>query len=147
MSSGQSLYHTLSPRFQCSMCKKSYPTKKATRDHFNYHHLGKKSYKCPICNKVMVTKAWVEKHMTRIHGVKTEKPTTQVYEQCGNAFADRKTWIQQKITHSGAKPRPCGICQMTFKYKASLYKHRKRVHNMAIVDKVVELMDTQNVGM
>ncbi|CAG5026409.1 unnamed protein product [Parnassius apollo] len=120
--------------------------KKAMQDHFNYHHLGKTSHKCLICNKPMATKACVERHMMRIHGEKKEKPRTHICEQCGKAFADKKILTQHEITHSGARPLSCDICQQTFKHKASLYTHRKRVHNIAIAKKVVEFMDTQNMG-
>ncbi|CAK1592391.1 unnamed protein product [Parnassius mnemosyne] len=133
-------------KFPCPMCNKGYPTKEAMQDHFNYQHLGKTSHKCPICDKPIASKANVEKHMMRVHGEKKEKPRNHVCQQCGKAFTDKKALNQHEVIHSGERPLSCDICQQTFKQKASLYTHKKRVHNVVPAKKVVEFMDTQKAG-
>ncbi|XP_050556897.1 zinc finger and BTB domain-containing protein 41 isoform X2 [Spodoptera frugiperda] len=128
-------------KFPCPMCKKGYPTKEAMQDHFNYQHLGKTIHKCPICNKPIASRANVDKHMMRIHGQKKEKPRTHICQECGKAFTDKKALTQHEVIHSGERPLSCDICQQTFKQKASLYTHRKRVHKVIPNKRLVEYMD------
>ncbi|CAH2065060.1 unnamed protein product, partial [Iphiclides podalirius] len=131
-------------KFPCPMCNKGYPTKEAMQDHFNYQHLGKTSHKCPVCNKPIASRANVEKHVMRVHGEKKERPRNHVCQQCGKAFTDKKALNQHEVIHSGERPLSCDICQQTFKQKASLYTHKKRVHNVVPAKRVVEFMETKN---
>lgn len=117
-------------KFPCPMCNKGYPSKEAMQDHFNYQHLGKTSHKCSICDKPIASRANVEKHMMRMHGQKKEKPKNHVCQTCGKGFTDKKALNQHEVIHSGDRPLTCDICQQTFKQKASLYTHRKRVHKV-----------------
>ncbi|CAH1642766.1 unnamed protein product [Spodoptera littoralis] len=128
-------------KFPCPMCKKGYPTKEAMQDHFNYQHLGKTTHKCPICNKPIASRANVDKHMMRIHGQKKEKPRTHICQECGKPFTDKKALTQHEVIHSSERPLSCDICQQTFKQKASLYTHRKRVHKVIPNKRLVEYMD------
>lgn len=129
-------------KFPCPMCNKGYPTKEAMQDHFNYQHLGKTAHKCPICEKPIASRAYVEKHMMRVHSEKKEKPRNHVCQTCGKAFTDKKALNQHEVIHSGERPLSCDICQQTFKQKASLYTHRKRVHKVFPAKRVIEFMDT-----
>ncbi|KAJ8704930.1 hypothetical protein PYW08_012250 [Mythimna loreyi] len=128
-------------KFPCPMCNKGYPTKEAMQDHFNYQHLGKTVHKCPICEKPIASRANVEKHMMRVHSQKKEKPRNHVCQECGKAFTDKKALTQHEVIHSGDRPLSCDICQQTFKQKASLYTHRKRVHKVFPAKRLVEYMD------
>ncbi|XP_038221355.1 zinc finger protein 112-like [Zerene cesonia] len=128
-------------RYPCPMCNKGYPTREAMQDHFNYQHLGKTTHKCPICNKPIASKANVEKHIMRVHREKKEKPKNHICNQCGKGFSDRKALNQHAAIHSGERPLSCDICAQTFKQKASLYTHKKRVHKILPPRKVVEFME------
>ncbi|CAG9577610.1 unnamed protein product [Danaus chrysippus] len=128
-------------KFPCPMCNKGYPTKQAMQDHFNYQHLNKTTHKCPICSKPIASKANVEKHMMRVHGEKKSKPRKHVCQMCGKGFTDKKALTQHEVIHSGERPLSCDICQQTFKQKASLYTHKKRVHKVFPAKRVVEFMD------
>ncbi|KAJ8706544.1 hypothetical protein PYW07_012622 [Mythimna separata] len=128
-------------KFPCPMCNKGYPTKEAMQDHFNYQHLGKTVHKCPICEKPIASRANVEKHMMRVHSQKKEKPRNHVCQECGKAFTDKKALTQHEVIHSGERPLSCDICQQTFKQKASLYTHRKRVHKVFPAKRLVQYMD------
>uniref|UniRef100_S4NN42 Zinc finger protein 26 n=7 Tax=Pararge aegeria TaxID=116150 RepID=S4NN42_9NEOP len=130
-------------KFPCPMCNKGYPTKEAMQDHFNYQHLGKTTHKCPVCSKPIASRANVEKHMMRVHGEKKAKPRNHVCQQCGKAFTDKKALTQHCVIHSGERPLCCDICQQTFKQKASLYTHRKRVHKVFPAKRSVEFMETK----
>ncbi|CAB3241006.1 unnamed protein product [Arctia plantaginis] len=130
-------------KFPCPMCNKGYPTKEAMQDHFNYQHLGKTSHKCPVCDKPIASRANVEKHMMRVHGEKKEKPRNHVCQVCGKGFTDRKALTQHEVIHSGERPLACDICAQTFKQKASLYTHKKRVHKVFPAKRLVEYMDTK----
>ncbi|XP_047039620.1 zinc finger protein 354A-like [Helicoverpa zea] len=127
-------------KFPCPMCNKGYPSKEAMQDHFNYQHLGKTVHKCPICEKPIASRANVEKHLMRVHGQKKEKPRNHICQECGKAFTDKKALTQHEVIHSGERPLSCDICQQTFKQKASLYTHRKRVHKVFPAKRHVEYM-------
>lgn len=127
-------------KFPCPMCNKGYPTKVQMQDHFNYQHLGKTAHKCPICDKPIASRINVDRHMNRVHGEKKEKPKTHVCLKCGKAFRDKKALNQHEVIHSGDRPLVCELCHQTFKQKASLYTHKKRVHKVAPAKKVVEFM-------
>ncbi|XP_034839062.1 zinc finger protein 82-like [Maniola hyperantus] len=128
-------------KYPCPMCNKGYPTKQTMQDHFNYQHLGKTTHKCPVCSKPIATRANVEKHMMRVHGEKKSKPRNHVCQQCGKAFTDKKALTQHEVIHSGERPLSCDVCQQTFKQKASLYTHRKRVHKVFPAKRHVEFME------
>lgn len=130
-------------KFPCPMCNKGYPSKEAMQDHFNYQHLGKTAHKCPICDKPIASRANVEKHMMRVHGEKKEKPRNHVCQACGKGFTDKKALNQHEVIHSGERPLACDICQQTFKQKASLYTHKKRVHKVFPAKRLVEYMDAK----
>ncbi|KAG6459863.1 hypothetical protein O3G_MSEX011656 [Manduca sexta] len=129
-------------KFPCPMCNKGYPTKQAMQDHFNYQHLGKTSHKCPICEKPIASRSNVDKHIMRVHGEKKEKPRNHVCQMCGKGFTDKKALTQHEVIHSRDRPLSCDICQQTFKQKASLYTHRKRVHKVFPTKRVVQYMDS-----
>ncbi|CAD0207140.1 unnamed protein product [Chrysodeixis includens] len=131
-------------KFPCPMCNKGYQTKEAMQDHFNYQHLGKTVHKCPVCDKPIASRVNVEKHMMRVHGQKKEKPRNHVCQVCGKAFTDKKALTQHEVIHSGERPLSCDICQQTFKQKASLYTHRKRVHKVFPAKRLVEFMDAKH---
>ncbi|XP_045489074.1 zinc finger protein 92 isoform X1 [Pieris rapae] len=128
-------------KFQCPMCHKGYPTKDAMQDHFNYQHLGKTTHKCPICSKPIASKANVEKHIMRVHREKKEKPKNHMCNLCGKKFSDKKALNQHEVIHSMERPLTCEICSQSFKQKASLYTHKKRVHKVQPQKRVVEFMD------
>ncbi|XP_050677051.1 zinc finger protein 62 homolog [Leptidea sinapis] len=128
-------------KFPCPMCNKGYPTKEAMQDHFNYQHLGKTTHKCPICEKPIASKANIEKHIMRVHKEKKEKPKNHVCRLCGKAFSDKKALNQHEVIHSCERPLSCDICSQTFKQKASLYTHKKRVHKHVTPKRVVEFME------
>ncbi|CAH0731082.1 unnamed protein product, partial [Brenthis ino] len=131
-------------KFECPMCQKRYPTKQTMQDHFNYQHLGKTTHKCPICSKPIATRANVDKHLMRVHGEKKQKPRNHVCQQCGKAFTDKKALTQHIVIHSGDRPITCDICEQSFKQKASLYTHRKRVHKIFPPKRSVEFMEEKN---
>ncbi|KPJ14020.1 GDNF-inducible zinc finger protein 1 [Papilio machaon] len=135
------LYCDMHFEFSCPTCNKGYPTQEAMQDHFNYQHLGKTSHKCPICDKPIASKAYIERHLMRVHGEKKEKPKNHVCQQCGKGFTDKRSLTQHEVIHSGDRPLSCNICKQTFKQKATLYTHKKRVHNVTPAKKVVEFIN------
>lgn len=130
-------------KFPCPMCNKGYPTKQAMQDHFNYNHLRKTNYKCPLCDKPIASRKNVDRHMLRVHCEKKEKPRNHICDLCGKAFTDKKALTQHEAIHSYDRPLSCEVCHQTFKQKASLYTHRKRVHKLFPVKRVVEFMDAK----
>ncbi|XP_037869713.1 zinc finger protein 845 isoform X2 [Bombyx mori] len=128
-------------KYPCPMCNKGYPTKEAMQDHFNYQHLGKTAHKCPVCEKPIASRANVVKHVMRVHGEKKEKPRNHACGMCRKRFTDKKALTQHEVIHSRERPLTCDICQQTFKQKASLYTHKKRVHKVVPNKKVVEFIE------
>ncbi|KAI5637198.1 hypothetical protein NE865_10095 [Phthorimaea operculella] len=134
---------------RCQQCGKAFTSVASNVEkHMMRVHGEKKekprNHRCQQCGKAFTSVASnVEKHMMRVHGEKKEKPRNHRCQQCGKAFTDRKALVQHEVIHSGERPLACDICQQTFKQKASLYTHRKRVHKIYPSKRVVEFMDTK----
>ncbi|KOB66277.1 Zinc finger protein 26 [Operophtera brumata] len=109
---------------KCPICDK------VGLSNYNYQHLGKTSHKCPICDKVADSVA-SECREAYIARSRREETTTE----------KPPALTQHEVIHSGARPLSCDICHQTFKQKASLYTHRKRVHKVYPARKEVHYSD------
>ncbi|RXG62241.1 Sex determination protein fruitless, partial [Armadillidium vulgare] len=72
-SSNQESLTYLGTNFQCSMCSYNCDSVKELRQHIRFYHMDSKSYSCPFCNKVFITKQHIQRHVLIHTG---EKPYT-----------------------------------------------------------------------
>ncbi|KAB7501648.1 Zinc finger protein, partial [Armadillidium nasatum] len=72
-SSNQESLTYLGTNFQCSMCSYNCSSVKELRQHIRFYHMDSKSYSCPFCNKVFITKQHIQRHILIHTG---EKPYT-----------------------------------------------------------------------
>nr|XP_026483160.1 zinc finger protein 585B-like [Vanessa tameamea] len=130
-------------KYKCSMCEKGYRSRGELRDHFNYQHMGKTQHKCPICDKALATRRCITRHVRRAHHGVKENARDKICQTCGKAFRDKKCLREHELIHTGERPLSCNICGRTFRQSASLYTHKKRVHNVVPKQRIVLHTDSE----
>ncbi|XP_052746343.1 zinc finger protein ZFP2-like [Bicyclus anynana] len=124
-------------KHKCTACGKDYRSPGALRDHINYTHMGKTHHKCPICDKALATRRCVTRHIKRKHQGVKENSRDKICQTCGKGFTSTKSLREHELRHTGERPLSCDICSRTFRQKASLYTHKRRVHKMALKTKPI----------
>ncbi|CAG9577615.1 unnamed protein product [Danaus chrysippus] len=124
-------------KFKCPECKKGYRSTGELRDHVNYQHMGKTLHKCPICSKALATRRCITRHVKRAHHGIKENDKDKICQTCGKTFRDKKCLREHELIHTGERPLSCDICGRTFRQSASLYTHRRRVHNIVATQRIV----------
>lgn len=72
-SSNQGSLAYFETNFRCSMCSYNCNSVKDLRQHIRFYHTDGKSYSCPFCNKIFITKQHIQRHILIHTG---EKPFT-----------------------------------------------------------------------
>jgi len=140
------------PKFKCTLCEKSYGTKKVLEEHMSVHegkifqcsncdeefnsklklerHIAKehdKLHKCTQCDSAYATKKSLLTHIAFIH----EKTIGIVCPHCGRNCMD-KTYLKKhiQIVHelAGKHLLKCERCEKSFKYEGGLKSHIKITH-------------------
>ena len=116
-------------RVLCSHCGKGFETILRARRHEISQHgtkdgikvPSKEDYQCTECGKKFKGKAQVKAHMLRIHS----NARSWICEQCGKGFKTKEEVKTHMKTH-GEKTVQCDLCELKFRNKANLRKHRMR---------------------
>ncbi|KAI5632285.1 zinc-finger associated domain (zf-AD) domain-containing protein [Phthorimaea operculella] len=146
-------FHT---NFICDYCNKGFQKKQAMALHIRTAHLGERPYTCrhsgcgrtfkhlsghlshlrthsderPFicdhCSFAFKSKQMMEKHISTIH--LGERRYSCPRAGCGRAFKQHHHLVNHLRSHSDEKSFSCDSCPKIFKYSASLYEHRKIVH-------------------
>lgn len=99
--------HKSEPREQlrCGQCRASLKCLKAKEMHMRQHARQGEKFVCPVCKKVLISKAVLDVHMRRIHlGLKPFD-----CDECDNRFFERTQLMNHKKTHEKQKMRiVCG---------------------------------------
>ncbi|XP_041664857.1 gastrula zinc finger protein XlCGF48.2-like [Cheilinus undulatus] len=103
--------------FSCSVCGKSYPSKRNLQIHLR-RHSGEKPFSCSVCKKNFIWRAEMVTHM-RVHT--GEKPFS--CSVCGKKFALHVNLVQHSLVHTGEKPFRCSICGKSFSQHTNLKQH------------------------
>lgn len=139
----------------CDVCAKTFRSRQTFLIHRKTVHGDPDSLrvKCPECNKWMLNSECLRKHTYRIHGpgphicevcgkelstkhtlrlhYQYHHPTGDLhkcdFEACKKVFRTTGQLKEHKQRHLGIFSS-CKYCNMTFKSKCSMYKHRKKMH-------------------
>ncbi|CAK1553196.1 unnamed protein product [Leptosia nina] len=118
-------------KYKCDYCGKGYRAKSELKDHINFVHMGKTQHYCSICKKPVASKRILKRHIRLMHGSKeVDNVKCQICQVCGKGFRTKRSLREHIMTHTGERPLSCEICGNTFRHHASLYTHKKRVHNV-----------------
>lgn len=119
-----SYYKKIGGVLQCTLCPRSFPTKKHYSDHFQGYHRDNKT--CAICDKTFSTFMCYRTHYKAVH-LKIRKFKCE-HPGCGKEFARKLGFLSHRNTHTGEKPYACEFCDYRTGDHPTLSKHRKKMH-------------------
>ena len=86
----------------------------------NTHACSTKARKCPLCGRVLCSKAGLQRHL-RMHT--EEKPFE--CDRCARSFRSNCNLIKHKRLHSDYKPHKCSECDKAFSTPGDLRQHMR----------------------
>lgn len=107
---------------KCTLCNRSYKSKKEWITHYFNHHKFNKI--CDICNIQLSTYASLKNHKKTIH----DKIKAFACTECPKKFSAKHTLEFHLNTHSGVKPYNCKWCSFKASDRSSVSKHQKKLH-------------------
>ncbi|KAL5021554.1 hypothetical protein ScPMuIL_000709 [Solemya velum] len=136
--------HTLSHRgllgLECSVCQEKFENMKQLKTHFLISHpntsreelnkmighrhrmqgkMGRKSYKCPYCERVFISSSSeLQKHIWIHQGIKPYKCPV-----CPHSCRSKNNLQAHMLRHSSEKPFACSECGKGYKSKTALRWH------------------------
>jgi KRAB domain-containing zinc finger protein len=143
------------PKFKCTLCDKSYGTKRVLEEHMSVHegkmfqcsncdeefnskikferHFAKEHnrsnlHKCTQCDLAYVTKQNLLSHIAFVH----EKTSSNVCPHCGKNCmrqSDLTNHIRKVHELAGIHPYKCKDCEKSFKEETRLKSHIKIIHD------------------
>ncbi|XP_021205185.2 uncharacterized protein LOC101741752 isoform X4 [Bombyx mori] len=125
---GHSRHAALQPnRYTCDNCGAKFPTKSRLKGHIEWVHLKISNHRCNICLKMVRTARSLKNHIAYVHE-KQKVPRDHICDYCGKAFT-RRSLKSHMDTHTGARPHRCTHCGAAFTHSATLYNHKRLLHN------------------
>ena len=112
--------------YACVECGKEYKTKKTLEFHFKCNHLPK-THICETCGAKFPTETLLGSH--RSSHQTDPKDFEYSCTICQRRFKSKKNLLNHFGTHSDAKPFVCDGCEMAFKSKSALKRHKSVVHD------------------
>jgi len=105
--------------FKCSLCTKSFYSKKGRKQHQAAHRT---SFPCTSCDKAFPSKCKLNEHQRSNQECQFICPT------CNKLFKTEFYLKQHQRTHTSEKPFQCHVCAKTYRVKASLVVHVRNQH-------------------
>ena len=111
--------------YSCKECGKEYKTKKSLDFHFKCNHLPK-THICEECGAKFSTETLLGSH--KLSHLTDPNEFEHSCSICPRKFKTKRHLLGHIRTHSEAKPFSCGDCEMAFKAKTALRRHKSVVH-------------------
>jgi len=125
--------------FDCDKCGETFQVKSELTKHMTLHM--EKNFKCNICGEEYALRRYLLLHRRQSHPSQTGKPLSHKCITCGKLFPYRSALLLHLPSHTADKLFTCDKCGATFRYKQSLYAHKRCIHP----DSLQELTDDDGV--
>lgn len=111
--------------FKCTLCDRKFTKWFAFKRHSAFSHKNDQSlFNCAKCTLRFTQKDEKDSHETGCNNL------CYKCDLCKTYITKNENQLQEHmVTHSGAKPFKCMICNRKFGFKSSLRRHLKIVHN------------------
>lgn len=108
---------------KCHLCDRRFPGIKRIRAHVRSSHQVK-TFKCDMCSYVSKNVPDLDKHKLGVHS--NEKIMCNV---CGKLLSAFHHNLKKHLeTHNDTRPYKCDLCEMAYKTRGTLAKHRENIH-------------------
>lgn len=104
-------------RFQCRVCRRSYPCQEDLKHHLAINHFQDKYYECDLCKRVFASL-----EACTVHVQERKCLRRFVCEKCLRSFSSQKHLSRHRRKICGCKFK-CTDCNETFMKKNALLKH------------------------
>lgn len=125
--------HSNQNAFSCALCQKTFQTKHFVERHVRTFHKKERPYICRFCGKGFSTEWYCQKHES--HHEKGTGPRIAARDRtysctyCRKVFTKPRQLRMHESTHTGEKKYCCTVCDKSFCYSSSLFKHLKCMHS------------------
>lgn len=113
--------------FVCPVCNKIFASKSNLERH-GVVHSDVKPFQCVECKKMFSRRVHLERHKF-LH--MDQKPFN--CEICKKGFTQKTHMLKHQYVHTGVKPFPCNLCEKTFARKESLNRHKLVIHGVKVI--------------
>lgn len=114
------LLHDTEKAHSCSICGKSYSTRKLMNQHISCEHINEQLLECKVCESRFASIVKLRSHV-RWHG--TERRYN--CDLCEKAFKTANNLRDHEKVHTGDRPFQCSICSLRFRQRGACNKHMK----------------------
>lgn len=117
--------HETETHLKCRNCKiRSHETSNMN-GHNRMVHENKNEHHCNSCDKVYKLKNCLTRHIKNVH----KKQGKAQIEHCNTTNTEEPIPRKHdRAGHNNVKEHYCNICEKTYKYKSSLERHIKNIH-------------------
>ena len=123
--------HREKEMYQCSQCEFSSDSNTLIHAHIQIHSDG--CLICDICNAAFTDKTTLQRHK-RVHD--KNRPFGCKFDGCTMRFKTEMMCNGHYKQHFTKGKFECGVCGYVFRQKHHLLRHRKRIHNLNLIEDV-----------
>ncbi|XP_076067228.1 uncharacterized protein LOC143040282 [Oratosquilla oratoria] len=112
--------------YECDMCQMAFFCKQSLSQHLALTHKG---MDCSVCGRYLTTKARLDIHLQKFHGIGEEKCKSIACPDCDKSFSTKAGLrYHQNVVHRLGKKYECDQCKKEFYYHVPYRSHMLFAH-------------------